>query len=84
MKIQKILDDFYKKNGNCCAGCDHWRWHKSVVGDCTKSAPVSGADRVSMLGIQSNSMSIQSGHIMTERSHVCGDFIDTHKWEKEI
>ena len=77
---QKCVDDFYRKHGPCCAGCDHWRYINVVVGECTKSAPVSGAERASMLGYESCSLSIDAGHILTQRDHVCGDFLDTHDW----
>lgn len=74
---QRIIDKFYKDNGRCCAGCDWWRWHNSVVGDCTKSAPVSAEERYSMIGITSYSLQLEAGHILTKRDHSCGDFIDT-------
>ena len=73
---QSLIDAFYKNNGPCCAGCDWWRWHNSLVGDCTKSAPVSSSERVSMLGITGASLEIGAGHIMTRREHICGDFVD--------
>ena len=82
MNAQQILDKIYL-DGNkapCCAGCDWWRFHNSMVGDCTKSAPVSGLDRVSMLGITKINESPPSGHIMTLRGHKCGDFVDTYDW----
>lgn len=73
------LDRFYIENGKCCAGCDWWRFHNSVIGDCTKSAPVSGEERGSMAGIRP-SIRVESGHIMTPRDHVCGDFKDDFDW----
>lgn len=73
---QKEVDKFYKTNGPCCAGCDFWRWHNSVIGDCTKSAPVSGAERWSMLNMGSLSLNAEAGHIVTPRHHLCGDFKD--------
>ena len=78
--IQSFVDEFYKENGPCCAGCDWWRYHNSLVGECIKSAPVSGKERVSMLGIENTSMTPNSGHIITKRNHLCGDFIDTYEW----
>ncbi len=73
---QSNIDAFYAHNGPCCAGCDWWRWYNSVVGECAKSAPVSGADKIAMLGVHGLSMPIGAGHVMTIRSHVCGDFKD--------
>lgn len=79
-QVQNIIDKYYKKNGPCCAGCDWWRWHNSVVGECHKNAPVSANERHSMLGINSLSARGDAGHILTKREHICGDFIDTYKW----
>ncbi len=76
-KKQSIVDAFYKHHGPCCAGCDWWRWHNTSVGECTRTVPVSGADRYSMLGINWSSLIPGAGHIMTKRDHVCGEFIDT-------
>jgi len=78
VKTQKIIDNFYKQNGKCCAGCDWWRWHNSIVGECIGTVPVAGKDRVSMLGIHNTSLQIESGHIMTKRDHVCGEFQDNN------
>ena len=80
---KESVDGFYLKNGPCCAGCDFWQYHNSVIGDCLRSPPVSGLDRVSMLGIESLSIEPDSGHIMTARHHLCGDFKD-YKHTKEI
>lgn len=76
-KTQSFVDKFYKDNGPCCAGCDFWRFHNSVVGECIKSAPVGGDERYSMTGVKSCSMEVEAGHIMTERHHLCGDFNDS-------
>ena len=78
---QQMIDKFYKSKGSCCAGCDYWRWHNSVVGDCMKSAPVGGSERHSMLDIQSLSVELKAGHILTKRDHLCGEFIDILKGE---
>jgi hypothetical protein len=78
---QQFIDDFYKNHGDCCAGCDFWKWHNSHLGDCTKSAPVCGQERHSMLDIESCSMPLEAGHILTKRDHLCGDFIDTNEWQ---
>jgi hypothetical protein len=75
-RTQAIVDAFYKERGPCCAGCDWWRWHNSLVGECIKSAPVSGAERFAMLDIESSSLTPGAGHIMTPREHVCGEFKD--------
>jgi len=73
---QDLIDDFYAKHGPCCAGCDWWHWYSLVAGECTRTAPVPGAARISMLGLSNSSLAIESGHIMTLRDHVCGEFKD--------
>lgn len=81
MDRQEILDRFYFERGKCCAGCDWWRSLSSLAGECTKSAPVGGKrDRRGMLGITSCSLKPLSGHIMTPREHVCGEFKDEFDW----
>lgn len=75
-RVQRIVDSFYAAHGPCCAGCDWWRHYNRVVGECTRSAPVSGADRIAMLGMSYCSLPIGAGHVMTLREHVCGDFSD--------
>lgn len=77
---QLYVDRFYAKHGKCCAGCDFWSWHNPVVGDCTKSAPVPGWQRMTLLGMKP-SHSPDAGHLMTPREHVCGEFMDTFDWE---
>lgn len=74
---QKIVDRFYKENGACCAGCDHWRHYNSVVGECIKSAPVGGKERWGLFDIDFASIHAEAGHVMTPRHHCCGDFKDT-------
>lgn len=73
---QAVVDKFYKNHGPCCAGCDWWRWHNSAAGECSRSAPVPGAERFAMLGITSSSLAPEAGHVMTPRDHVCGEFKD--------
>lgn len=70
------VDKFYADNGPCCAGCDWWRYHNSLVGDCTKAAPVSGNERIGMLGIQGSTLPLEAGFPMTPRENLCGDFRD--------
>lgn len=73
---QAAIDAFYAAHGPCCAGCDWWRHYNSVVGDCIKSAPVAGQERMAMLGIAASSMAPGAGHVMTRRDHHCGEFRD--------
>jgi len=76
-KRQRVIDAFYTKHGPCCAGCDWWRWFNAVVGECIRSAPVSGAERTAMLGITGASIQPEAGHVMTRRDHCCGEFRDS-------
>ena len=39
--------------------------------------PVSGAERLAMLGMTGISCTVGAGHIMTPREHYCGEFKDT-------
>lgn len=79
--VQSVVDAFYKKHGPCCAGCDWWRYYNSMVGDCTKHAPVQASERTATLDMRGCSLSPGAGHIMTRRDHVCGDFQDQEKGE---
>lgn len=74
---QAIVDAFYKQHGPCCAGCDWWRWHNTVAGECIRAVPVAGGERYAMLGIRWSSLIPDAGHIMTPRDHLCGEFRDT-------
>ncbi len=78
--IQARIDEFYMRHGPCCAGCDWWRFHNSVSGECTKTVPVAGSERAGMLGMTRVSANVESGHIMTKRDHHCGEFIDSYDW----
>lgn len=73
---QKFIDDFYANHGPCCAGCDWWRYYSPSVGECIKSAPVSASERLGMIGMESMTLHIGAGHVVTENDHVCGDFSD--------
>ncbi len=77
---QEACDRFYIKNGPCCAGCDWWDRINSGAGECRRSSPVSGAERMSMLGMRSASLAVGPGHPITHRSHHCGDFKDEFDW----
>ena len=82
-QTQAIIDAYADKHSPCCAGCDWWRWHNSVAGECICTAPVSGAERAAMLGITWISCPIPAGHIMTPRDHYCGDFKDSSNIKME-
>jgi len=78
--VQRAIDAFYWERGPCCAGCDWWRHLNSVLGDCTKSAPVTAEDRYGMTGFSSPTLLPSAGHVITPREHVCGDFKDEFDW----
>lgn len=82
MSDQAFIDQFYHDHGPSCAGCDHWRWYSSLVGECVKSAPVSSDERLGMFDMDFCSLKPGAGHVLTRRDHVCGDFIDTYDWSK--
>ena len=77
---QEHLDRFYFERGPCCAGCDWWEHLSSLVGNCTRSKPVSSAERWGVVGIANSSLRPEAGHIITKRDHVCGDFKDEFDW----
>jgi len=77
---QELADRFYAKHGPCCAGCDWWHRVNTLVGQCHKSAPVSGAERYAMLGMRVN-RPLEAGHVLTTREHHCGDFKDEFDWQ---
>ena len=77
---QEAIDAFYWKNGPCCAGCDWWRSFNSVIGECLRSAPVSGEERFAMTGMSRPSIVSGAGHVATVREHHCGDFKDDFDW----
>lgn len=79
-ETRKFVDEFYFKNGPCCAGCDFWHFHSVLIGECHKSAPVSATERLGMIGLESISYPVQAGHIFTKKDHHCGDFKDEFDW----
>lgn len=77
---QKRCDEFFWRNGPCCAGCDHWSSEAGDVGQCMAAAPVSGVDVVKSLGIDWCSYVPPPGQPYTKRDHKCGAFQDTFDW----
>jgi hypothetical protein len=80
MDTQEAVDKFYWNNGKCCAGCDYWRHHNSVVGECTKSNLMSSRDRIQSTGIINATINIGGGHALTTREMMCGNFKDDFDW----
>jgi len=77
---QEIVDRFYVQHGPCCAGCDWWHRFNSMAGECHRGAPVSGHERIGMLGISYSSLPLAAGHTLTTREHHCGEFKDGFDW----
>ena len=76
----ECVDRFYMGHGPCCAGCDHWAYHGPVTGECLRSPPVSGVERMGMLGLSYVSLPLMAGHVITKREHLCGEFKDSFDW----
>jgi hypothetical protein len=79
-ETDRCVAKFYFAHGPCCAGCDSWEHDNALIGQCLRTVPVSGHDRIAMLGIRSCSLQIGAGHIFTKRDHHCGEFRDTFNW----
>lgn len=79
-ETQEILDQFYWKNGPCCAGCDHWRPLSAFVGECEKSTlhPVAVEPRRRYDG---GVVTTLRGRNVTERHHRCEAFEDSFPWQ---
>lgn len=80
--MQALVDAYYLRHGPCCAGCDHWRYFNSSIGECLKSRIAPASERVAMIGIVNLSMNVGAGHAFTWRNHVCGNFVDTYEWQE--
>jgi hypothetical protein len=79
MDMRQLIDEYGAINDPCCAGCDSWRWHNSVVGECIKSAILSGRERYEMIGMYNISGGAEAGHALTKREHSCGLFSDNEE-----
>lgn len=79
-ELREHHDTQYWKNGPCCAGCDWWHSLNSNLGECHRSAPIPGPDRLVMAGIENCTLLIGGGHALTTALHNCGDFKDDFDW----
>lgn len=79
---QALVDAYYLDNGKkpCCAGCDHWAFINSRMGECTASPPVGAVERAAMLNMKGVSFNVGAGHVLTPYDHQCGSFVDTFEW----
>lgn len=79
-QYQKRCDEFFWRNGPCCAGCDHWSSEAGDIGECYSAAPVSGIDVLKSLDIDWCSYIPPPGQPYTRREYRCGEFQDTFDW----
>ncbi len=83
--VQAWCDEFYMKNGPCCAGCDWWQGAYFQFGECTRTEPVTGhPERWSLVhggNFSCFDVPETAGHIMTPLSHHCGEFKDEFDWQ---
>lgn len=77
---QKKCDQLYWDIGPCCAGCDHWRSGAGMIGRCSASGIVSGADVQASMGMDFCSRQIPPGFPQTKAEDVCGKFKDEFDW----
>lgn len=77
---QENVDTFYFRHGKCCAGCDWWRSVSPLIGECSKAKIVGGIERWDVVGLDRCSLRLPSGHPMTKRDYVCGQFKDDFDW----
>lgn len=79
---QKRCDEYFWRNGPCCAGCDHWSSEAGDIGECNAAPPVSGCDVLKSLGIDWCSYIPPPGQPYTRRDHRCGAFQDSFDWSE--
>ena len=77
---QKRCDEFFWRNGPCCAGCDHWSSEAGDIGECNAAPPVSGQNVIKSLGLDWCSYTPPPGQPFTRREHRCGAFQDSFDW----
>lgn len=82
MQEDELVIQFYKENGPCCSGCDHWRYFNNVIGECQKSNLMGMSDRLSILGITHWTGPREAGKALTERGYYCESFIDSDLQKK--
>ncbi len=78
--LREHLDTYYFAKGPCCAGCDWWHALNSSVGECRKTAPMSGQERLAMVGMDNCTLQVGAGHALTAAGHHCGEFKDEFDW----
>lgn len=72
--VEDCIARFASETGDCCAACRWWCHVNAVSGECYKSAPVSGWERLGLMDMESVSLRVPAGHVFTPRGHLCGDF----------
>jgi hypothetical protein len=77
---QEECDRLYWQNGQCCAGCDHWRSEAANVGECAAAGIVSGEDVLRSMGVTWASYTPAPGFPLTRARDHCGKFKDDFDW----
>lgn len=77
---QEKCDEFYWRNGQCCAGCDFWTSDGGRSGECRAAGLVSGEQVLASVGIVGWSGPLEPGYPLTSSDHWCGLFRDDFDW----
>jgi hypothetical protein len=77
---QEICDTIYWKNGQCCAGCDHWMSDAGLTGRCSATGIVSGENVLRSMGVTFSSYTPAPGFPFTGATDHCGLFRDDFDW----
>lgn len=80
-KYQEICDTAYWKNGQCCAGCDHWCSDMGLLGECRAGEILSGHDIAKSMGWKWYSWTLPPGYPQTKALYKCGLFKDDFDWQ---
>lgn len=79
-QYQEMCDKAYWKNGQCCAGCDHWQSDAGFIGFCSAAGIVSGEDVMRSMGISFSTYRFKPGFPSCRASDHCGKFEDSFDW----
>ncbi len=77
---QMHCDTLYWQNGQCCAGCDHWRSDMGNMGECVANGILPGEDVMRSIGIAQSSHPFAPGFPQTRALDHCGKFKDDFDW----
>ena len=80
MEYQQTCDSIYWKEGQCCAGCDHWKSDMALSGRCAAAPIMSGEDVIKSLGWSWSTYTPPPGHPFMDARDSCGAFTDNFDW----